>query len=152
MKKELEVEIYCPTCSIGEKVTVSLLDEMRLQSAVICTDCLDHSPFDQWCPDNISIPGAEGQEEKPLQKERLMERFLRGEWVDRFETIRDFICWELSARIGEMETEWGIKFIRNWIIRGGLRCRCYRLRFHDIEQIQDTLKNMRHNANTKGVK
>jgi len=149
-KKELEVTIFCPKCGEGREVVASCVAETikcQSKSSLRCEVCNKISPFSQWCPENISIPGAEGQESKPNQRDRILDILLHGVWLDRFETIRDCVSWELSARIIEIEREWKIKLIRNWIIRGGLRCRCYRLRWVDIDNIQDTLKNMRHNKN-----
>lgn len=149
-KKELEVTIYCPKCGEGQQMAegrVGILKE-GYDPGWGCYECHESSPFSEWCPENISIPGAIGKEDKPTQKAKILDMLLHGVWIDRLETIERRICWELSARIGEIEKEWGVSVIRNWIIKDGrLRCRCYRLKWSDIESIQDTLKNMRHNKN-----
>lgn len=73
---------------------------------------------------------------KLTQRDKIILHLLKGEGIDRKYTIDNGICWELSARVLEVEAEYGIEILRQRVKLGRLSMMRYWLNPDDIDKVR----------------
>lgn len=148
--KNKSIKLECPKCGELQQLSIATIRSVK---NIGCCECRERSPVSAWAPQNIYMTGTydkTAKENQPdTQREKIMEILLRGQWIDRKQTIDRYIAWELSARVDELEKFYCVKLLRTWVLYGTLRCRAYRLRDIDIENIRDDMRNNEFNERRK---